>query len=283
MEELKNDKPIFAKEPEQKLKKPKWKHYQNELKSDVTKYLHKKLAEKLNVRRIKVPWEKMTANDIMNWPPDIQFRNVNRMSAADANRLQELAKNDQLDFSREFISRLKIKSRGVDELRSEMTNFLSKKLAQKIGTPRFNLPWSKMTSKDIINWPQDMEFRNVNRMNTEELKKIHELAKDDVLDFSPEFISQFTFGKKKIIDRYLLETDVTKYLADKLAKKLNVTSIDVPWSEMKAGDIINLPREVKFQRINLMNKSDLKRMHELAKIDLLDFSPEFLKRWDRVN
>jgi hypothetical protein len=45
-----------------------------------------------------------------------------------------------------------------------------------------------MKAKDIINWPPDMEFRNVYRMSTEELKRLLELAKKDLLDFSPEFL-----------------------------------------------------------------------------------------------
>jgi hypothetical protein len=276
MEELKNDTPIFAKKPEQKFKKPKRKHYQSELKPDVAKYLHKKLAEKLNVRRIKVPWEKMTANDIMNWPENVEFRNVNRMSAADASRLQELAKNDLLDFSPEFLSRLKVTRRGDDELKSEMTKHLSKKLAQRLNVQSIKqLPWNKMTADNIINWPQEVEFKRFDKMNMEKLKKIHELVEEDKLDFSHQLISRLKIKSKGFNE---ILSDIRKYFGDKLAKKLNVDSIRVPWSQMKATDIINWPENVEFKPVKRMSMQELKLIDKLAKKDQLDFSSEFLSK-----
>ena len=105
--------PRFAKRPENHdLKKVKRVHYSNDLRSEVVKYLGDKLAKKLNVPSIKVPWSEMKAEDIINWPQGVEFKTVKKMNNDELKRLHELAKEDQFDFSSKFISRLKIKIQG---------------------------------------------------------------------------------------------------------------------------------------------------------------------------
>jgi hypothetical protein len=115
-------------------------------------------------------------------------------------------------------------------------------------------------------------------MNIHEMQRLYHLAKEDLFDFSPEFITQL-----QIVSLYgdKLRSDITKYLADKLAKKLNVPSIRVPWSKMKAEDIINWPSDLEFVPAHQMNTEDLKLLYKLAVRDLLDFSPKFLDRIGR--
>jgi hypothetical protein len=258
----------------------------DELRLEFRKNLADKLAKKLNADSIKhLPWSEMTAGDIINWPREVEFRTVDKMSTKELKSLQELAKNDQLDFTTESINRLKIKGRvfknNRNELRSEMIKYLSKKLAQRLNVQSIKkLPWSEMTEGDIINWPQGLEFKRFDIMNTEEVKKIHEHVKEDDLDFAQEFI-----GRLKIELESTKSKDkpyLTKYLRDKLAKKLSVDSIRVPWSQMRAKDIINWPQQVEFKSFREMNTKELKKIHELVKEDKLDFSHQFISRLKNI-
>jgi hypothetical protein len=173
-----------------------------------------------------------------------------------------------------------------NELKSEMTNYLSKKLAQRLNVDSIKyLPWKKMAAGDIINWPQEVEFQRFDSMNAEELIKIHELVKDDKLDFSHDLISRLKYMKKGshnsqiICETKVLKSDIRKYFGDKLAKKLNIKSVKrLPWSQMKAEDIINWPENVEFKSVAKLGLKDLKILYELAKKDQLDFSSEFLSK-----
>jgi hypothetical protein len=75
---------------------------------------------------------------------------------------------------------------------------------------------------------------------------------------------------------------VAKYLADKLAKKLNRSQIAVPWTQMKVGDIINWPSDVNFASVFLLNTNDVTKLHNLVRKDKLDFSPEFLIKYKKL-
>jgi peptidyl-tRNA hydrolase len=172
-----------------------------------------------------------------------------------------------------------------NELRADVTKYLADKLAKKLNVSNTLLPWSQMKAEDVINWPSDLKFMPVNKMTLHELKMLHKLVKEDLLDFTPQFLRNF-----KIISLYghELRHYVTKYLVDKLAKKFNMSLIRIPWTKMTAEDIINWPSEVQFKPIYQMNTNDTKMLHALAREDLLDFSPTFLRRlrkrpWVRVN
>jgi hypothetical protein len=246
----------------------------SELRADFTKYLADKLARKVNVSSIKIPWSKMKAEDIINWPSDLKFNRIAKMRAIDLKKLHDLVKQDLLDFTPEFISQFKILNDSVNGLRSYVAKYLADKLAKKLNISRIQIPWSNMKPADIINWPSGVKFERIAQMDIKVVQKLNELAKEDLLDFTPEFISQFKIMKDSV-DK--LRADFTKYLADKLARKLNISRIQIPWSKMKPADIINWPPDVKFKRIAQMNANDLKKLHELVKQDLLDFTPEFLK------
>lgn len=225
---------------------------------------------------IKVPWSKMKSENIINWPIDLKFVPIYGMNTNDLKRLYKLAQKDRLDFSPEFLSQFNIISkepRYLDELRSDLTKYLAEKLAKKMNVPSIKIPWAKMRSEDIINWPSGIKFRPAHKMSTKELKRLHELTKEDLLDFTPDFLNRL----KKNIGRDQLRSELNEYLGAKLAKRLNRLGTRVPWSRMKEGDIINWPPEVEFMPFLLMNMESLKRLKELSKKDLLDFSPEFLK------
>jgi hypothetical protein len=221
----------------------------------------------------------MKEGDIINWPSDVKLGEIYRMTSKDIKKLHKLAKEDKLEFSPEFISRFTLMNDSVKKLRSYVTQYLGVKLAQKLNLPSVNkIPWSQMKEGDIINWPSDVKYGRMSGKNQMELHKLDKLAKEDLLDFSPEFISRFKLMnglKNDSLNK--LRSEVAKHLGDKLAKKLNVPSIKVPWSKMKEGDIINWPSDVKFGGISRMNQQELQKLHKLAKDDLLEFSPEFLR------
>jgi hypothetical protein len=155
------------------------------------------------------------------------------------------------------------------ELKSDIAKYLADKLAKNLNVSSIKIPWSKLKKDDLINWPSDVKFDKIYKMNMKELQRVHEQVKKKLLDFSPEFLSRMS-------DRNQSRSVVAKYLADKLAKNLNVSSIKIPWSKLKEGDIINWPSDVKFKKIHKMTLDEVENVQELAKKDLLDFSPEVL-------
>jgi hypothetical protein len=224
--------------------------------------------------------------DIINWPKEIPLVWLSKHSYKRLKLLHRL--REEFYVSKEFqkalnnprVTHTSLKSEFHkthyrDELRSDVRKYLGDKLATKLNVPSIKVPWSQMTAKDIINWPADVKFIKVQKMNKDELKSLHKLAKEDLLDFSPEFISRF---EDMTADRDELRSVVAKYIGDKLAKKLNVSSMQVPWSQMTAEDIINWPQDIEFRSISQINTNELKRLHKLVKGYVLDFSPEFLKR-----
>jgi uncharacterized protein YutE (UPF0331/DUF86 family) len=262
--------PSLAKQPEKKFKKPNQISSRDELRSEMTDYISKKLAQKLNVPSIqRLPWSKMTAGDIINWPPEVEFKKIDKMSSDQLKKIHELTKEDKLDFSQKFISRLKIKRKGTGKrvvLKSDVTKYLGKKLAKKLNVESIKVPWSQMTAGDIINWPPEVEFKRFDKMSSDHQRKIHELAKEDKLDFSQEFISRLKIKRKETDKTVVLRSYLTKYLQDKLAEKLNVQSVSkLPWSQITAKDIINWPPDVEFRNVNRMSTADAKRLHKLVR------------------
>jgi Mor family transcriptional regulator len=218
----------------------------------------------------------MTAGDIINWPQEVEFKALDALNTEELKKIHEVAKEDQLDFSPEFIRWFKASSEK-DELRSDVSKYLGDKLAIKLNVPSIKrLPWSEMTAGDIINWPQEVKFQRINFMNKKELKKLYRLAKEDLLDFSPEFLYRSKTKKKGV---HKLRSEMTNYLSKKLAQKIGTPRFYLPWSKMTAKDIINWPQEVEFNKFDKIKSKELKRLHELAKQDLLDFSPEFISRF----
>jgi glycine betaine/choline ABC-type transport system substrate-binding protein len=281
-----NEMPRIAELPQHRdIKKARWTRGIVQLRSEVSKYLADKLAKKLNVSSVKVPWSKMKAEDIINWPPDVKFKPVSKMNLNEVKILHELIKEDKLDFTPEFLGRFKIKQVNKwpdngDQIRYYVTKYLVDKLAKELNVRRFKLPWSKMKAEDIVNWPPDVKFMKVFKMNLNEVKILHELVREDLLHFTPEFLGRLKFAplNQSGRERKQLISDVTKYLAEKLAKKLNVPSITIPWSQMKADDIINWPSDMKFDQIHRIKINEVRRLHKLANENQLDFTTEFLSR-----
>jgi hypothetical protein len=183
------------------FKKARWTPEIVKLRSDVTKYLAEKLAKKLNVSSIAIPWSKMKAGDIINWPSDVGFIPVYNMSINEVRRLYKLTKDGLLDFSPEFLGRFEIRQvnkwhdNQVIQLRSDISKYLADKLAKNLNVSNIRVPWSEMTEKDIINWPADVDFIAVSKMNVYQLKKVHKLTKDGLLDLTPEFLGRVKLGR----------------------------------------------------------------------------------------
>jgi hypothetical protein len=183
----------------------------DQLRLDMTRYLHTKLAKKLNAPNITIPWSKMKAQDIINWPPDVEFLSVYHLKINELKKLHELAKKDLLDFAPEFLGRVNKRTSYNYKLRSDITKYLADKLPKKFNWSSNIVPWSRMNVKDMINWPPDVEFIPISKMNTKDIKRLHKLTKDGLLDFSPEFLGRF---KKRRISKWLLlknqlKSDVT--------------------------------------------------------------------------
>jgi hypothetical protein len=164
-----------------------------------------------------------------------------------------------------------------NQLRTHVAKYLGDKLAKALSEPSIKIPWSEMKAGDIIGWPSGVKFMPVNNMDTKGLKSLYKLAKKDRLKFSTDFLDRLKSINRGKSYRDKLRSDVSKYLGDKLAKKLNVLSFKVPWSKMKAEDIINWPSGIEFKPLSNMNLKEVQVLHELASEDQLDFSSKFLQ------
>jgi hypothetical protein len=167
-----------------------------------------------------------------------------------------------------------------NQLRSEVTNLLAYKLAKRLNNSITNFPWAKMTVEDIINWPSDVKFMPLYKMNVNQLRRLYKLAKQDRLDFSPEFIrfkerqlARSRFLKREAQD---LIRDIETSLFNKLNSGTNKTFKRVPWSLLKKNDIINWPDGIPFVRLSLHSNTRLKLLHKLRVV--ISFSEDFLKR-----
>jgi hypothetical protein len=125
-------------------------------------------------------------------------------------------------------------------------------------------------------------------LNTDDVIRLLKLAKEEQLNFSPNFLRRF---KESLSESHLrgpgqrdqLRLAIIQSLRDKLASKLNKPSIKIPWEQIEAGDIINWPSTVKFMSVWLLKGNDLKTIHKLVKEDQLDFSPEFLSKYKMIS
>jgi hypothetical protein len=253
------------------------------MKLDVTRYLVEKLASKLNNPSIKdVPWTSMKEGDIINWPSDVEFKRVYLMNTEEVKKLHTQVRRNQLDFSPDFISGFKI-PKNTEQLKLEVMKYLRVKLASKLNKPSIKIPWSQMKAGDIINWPPTVNFTSVIQISANDIKKIHKLVKEDQLDFSPEFLRRIQATPSNA-NRKILKSIVAQSLKDKLASQLNNRSIkDLPWSQIKAGDIINWPADVEIMSVWLMYPDEVKRVHQLLIEDQLHFSPEFLNKYKMIS
>jgi DICT domain-containing protein len=250
----------------------------DELRSYVAKNLGGKLARKLNVSSMRVPWSNMKVEDIINWPPDVKFKRIGHMNSTELKRLHQLAKKDLLDFTPEFLSKFKIITKSVHELRADFTKYLADKLAKKLNVSSIKIPWSSIREADIINWPPEVKFAPIYKMGVDDLEKLYVLVTQDLLDFSPNFLEKSKTTFKPTNDRDELRTEVLLYMKDKISKKINMRSNYFSWAKLKAGDIMNWPPDLKFAPINTMNTNEVKKLHELVKKDILDFSPGLITR-----
>jgi hypothetical protein len=165
-----------------------------------------------------------------------------------------------------------------DQLRSFVAKYLGDKLAKRLKISMTYLPWSEIKAEDIINWPPDVEFGKVNKMNTNDVKKIYALAKDDQLDFSPGLISRL--GKRPRKSRTPEYQVMVKDIQTALCNKLNAGTERyfrrVPWAMLKKEDIINWPEGIPLIRLSQHTMNRLKLLHKLR--NEIFFSEEFLKK-----
>lgn len=76
------------------------------LRSNLARHLGEKLASRLNVDSAYIPWISMKASDIISWPPEVPFAPPARISINGLKLLNNLIKEDKLDFSNNFLVRL---------------------------------------------------------------------------------------------------------------------------------------------------------------------------------
>ena len=115
-----------------------------------------------------------------------------------------------------------------------------------------------------------MEGMDVSLLDDEKWQKL-----DSNFGATSEHHEDHVFKKaQKPRIRTELRSAVTKYLTDKLAKKLKMSSIRMPWSIMKTGDIINWPSDVRFIPVNKLNTEEVQRLYSLTK--------EEYQGWERL-
>jgi hypothetical protein len=255
----------------------------NDLRSTVAKYLGDKLAKKLNVSSISVPWSQIKEEDILNWPSDVQFRTVWELNLNELQRLHKLSKVDQLDFSPKFLSKFQIISNMPSlkqNVRSNVTKYLTDKLSKTLNVPSIKIPWSEMTAEDIMNWPSDVQFQPFYKMQLKDLKMLNELAKENELDFSPKFLRlralhlQKSRSRKPGIKKFI--RDIEMALCNKLNAGTSIKFKRMPWNILKKGDIVNWPEGMPFVRLSHQGPNRLKLLHKLT--DVISFSEQFLQR-----
>jgi hypothetical protein len=279
---------IFEHPENHDLKTDRWAR-RTQLRSDVTKYLADKLAKEMNVTSMQVPWSKMTEDDIINWPSDVKVRPLYQMETCEVRKLHKLVKEDQLDFTPEFLDSF---ANHAKQLRSDIKNYIADKLAKKLNVPSMQVPWSKMTGDDIINWPSDVKVRPLYQMETYEVRKLHNLVKEDQLDFTPEFLGRFKSGRvtKWTSDRWQLrasrlakaerKSNITKDIETALLNKLNAGTNKkfklVPWTILREENIMNWPKGLPIGRLSRYTNKRLELLHKLR--EQIFFSEEFLQR-----
>jgi hypothetical protein len=168
---------------------------------------------------------------------------------------------------------------SASEFRGYLTKYLTDKLAENFNISNIHLPWVKMKEESIINWPPDVQFKPFYLMKNNELRRLHELAKSDRLDFSPEFlrIIERQLKKGKIVRRKFqkMVSDIETYLCNKLEAGTNIRFRKVPWTIIRKGDIINWPEGMPFLRLSHQGPRRLKLLHKQLKS--VFFSENFLQ------
>jgi hypothetical protein len=138
-----------------------------------------------------------------------------------------------------------------------------------------------MGSEDIINWPSDVRFVPVYKMNTDEVKRIYALAKDDQLDFSPGLISRLRkhLAKSKLSrseKNQNIIRDIEVALCNQLNAKTNKKFKKIPWTMLKKEDIINWPEGIPLIRLSQHTLPRLNLLHKLR--DEIFFSEECIRK-----
>jgi hypothetical protein len=82
------------------------------------------------------------------------------------------------------------------QLRFVVSKYLRVKLEAILS--RSYIPWSEMKEEDVINWPPSVKMKPLTQMKTNELRRLNKLAKQDLLNFSPEFLSRLKITVTKI-------------------------------------------------------------------------------------
>jgi hypothetical protein len=136
-----------------------------------------------------------------------------------------------------------------------------------------------MKAEEILNWPLEVKFGSTRTMNIFELARLHELAEEDLLDFSDEFLRfrelQLVKSKAATPESQKIIKDIEKALCNKLNAGTNKNFRWVPWSILKKADVINWPERIPFIRLSRHKKEDLKLLHKLR--EAISFSNVFLK------
>jgi hypothetical protein len=137
-----------------------------------------------------------------------------------------------------------------------------------------------MGAEDIINWPSDVRFVPVYKMNTDEVKRIYELVKDDQLDFSPGLISGLRehLAKSKLsrsINENIIR-DIEVALCNQLNARTNKKFKKVPWTMLKKEDIINWPKKIPVVRLSQHRRERLNLLHKLRYE--FSFREEFIRK-----
>ena len=108
--DLKQDSPTNTRKQDRGHKLKKSRYLKDTFRNNLRSLIAKVLGEKLQVRlksdsNVCIPWTMMAGGDILNWPENVPFKKLPELKVWE---LDQIAKKlDKLDFSADFLSRLK--------------------------------------------------------------------------------------------------------------------------------------------------------------------------------
>jgi hypothetical protein len=108
-----------------------------------------------------------------------------------------------------------------------------------------------------------------------DLKKLHELVKQDLLDFTPEFLKWIQIKSTKFEFQEIIR-DIQTAICNKLNFETNQKFKEIPWNIISRKDIINWPEGIPLVGLSDQRWKHLRLLHKLR--DVIFFSKEFLQR-----
>jgi hypothetical protein len=153
-----------------------------------------------------------------------------------------------------------------------------------------NVPWKFLKPGDLVNWPQDVQYMRIYKLNAQDLHKVYKNLHS--IHFSHDALLRLAhFGNKvnsptsskaapsdKNADEWGMKRNwISKVLNGKLKEQTNRKSIKVPWSSLVSKDIVGWPENVRLQRPWYIPTKDIQ--HVIDNLPQLEFSEKFIDHY----